>query len=324
MSEKTIHQPADKFFKQSMRDKRVARGFFQQHLPLELKSLINFDTLKINHSSFIDEEFRHYESDLVYEVRTGDRRSGYLYLLLEKQSSIDRMMAFRVYRYSLLLLEHHRQKAGVRKDELPIIYPMVIYSGKAKWTAPQSIVDLFSDPELAKTYWNKYQLIDLQRLNDSTLASNTWAGLMQISLKNQKVIELKSFLEQLFGLLEQVAYDDELDYAKLVMKYVFQGLEAKGREVFIEVADAQRSNRLRGEAMTLAQEFEEYGRQMGLAQGLQLGKQQGLEQGREEGREESRIEVARKLFANGMSLEEIASVVELPSDLLRTKLSRHI
>ncbi len=325
---KTTHQPADKFFKEAMRDKRVASGFFSQHLPQRLQQKLVLETLQLNPTSFVDDSFKQYESDLVYRVQTTSAHSCYLYLLLEKQSTVDKMMAFRLVRYSILLLEQHRKQQDNRNALLPVVYPMVIYSGKPRWTAPRSIMTLFEEPELAARHWLNYQLIDLQRLDDEVLAQETWSGLMQIALKNQKVIELKGFLEQLFGLLEQLADDKGSGYGKLVMRYIFQGLEAEGRHTFIEVANAQRDRVLRGDAMTLAQEFEEHGRQIGLQQGIELGKEQGIELGKEQGIElgkeqgieEGKLAIAKKLYAAGTSLDDIASLTELPLVHLKEQL----
>jgi predicted transposase/invertase (TIGR01784 family) len=52
---------------------------------------------------------------------------------------------------------------------------------------------------------------------------------------------------------------------------------------------------------------------------IELAEKKGREKGREEGREEGKIEIARKLIAKGMSVEEGAEIAELDVELLRRR-----
>jgi flagellar biosynthesis/type III secretory pathway protein FliH len=64
-----------------------------------------------------------------------------------------------------------------------------------------------------------------------------------------------------------------------VIKYVLNGIDVKGRELFLEKMHQYLSPKLGAAAMTLAQEFEQYGQQKGLQLGLHQGIQQGIHQG---------------------------------------------
>ena len=55
-------------------------------------------------------------------------------------------------------------------------------------------------------------------------------------------------------------------------------------------------------------------REDGIAEGLAQGLEQGLEQGLAEGREEANMEVARKMLAAGMLVEQIAQFTGLDKD----------
>jgi predicted transposase/invertase (TIGR01784 family) len=84
-----IHQPTDKFFKQSLLDQRVAKELFIKHLPLEIKSLIDFDCLNVIKNSFIDEAFKEFETDVLYQTKLINQDNpAYIYLLCEHQTSV--------------------------------------------------------------------------------------------------------------------------------------------------------------------------------------------------------------------------------------------
>lgn len=64
----------------------------------------------------------------------------------------------------------------------------------------------------------------------------------------------------------------------------------------------------------------EKGHEDGMAIGLEQGLEKGLEQGREKGLEQGAynktVEVAQKLLAMGLSLEQIEQVTELPHETI--------
>ena len=55
-------------------------------------------------------------------------------------------------------------------------------------------------------------------------------------------------------------------------------------------------------------------REEGLNQGIEEGRAQGIEEGRAEGRAEERITIARKLLANGISIDIIKTTISLTDD----------
>jgi predicted transposase/invertase (TIGR01784 family) len=145
---KLIHQPHDKLFKKSMADIRVARDFFETHLPRELTKKMDFKTLKLQKNSFIDQTFKATEADILYTVNI-DGELAYLYLLCEHQSKIDANIAFRLLVYTVRIMEMHRSQYP--EGPLPVVYPLVVYTGKEDWNAPRDIFQMFgANAQLAK------------------------------------------------------------------------------------------------------------------------------------------------------------------------------
>ena len=145
----------DRFFKKSMSYPEIAHEFFKSYLPKEVLEIIDLSTLKQESSSFLSNELGEGVSDVLYSVKYGEE-SGYISILLEHQSTSDRLITFRIQKYMLRLCEEHlRKQKGKKNSEktLPNIYPVILYTGNKKYTAPRSFYELFENEELAKKFF---------------------------------------------------------------------------------------------------------------------------------------------------------------------------
>ncbi|MGP4878063.1 Rpn family recombination-promoting nuclease/putative transposase, partial [Klebsiella pneumoniae] len=95
--ERATNSPHDAVFKHLLSHRATARDFLDIHLPAPLRALCNLNTLWLESGSFIDDELRASHSDILYSLQT-QAGEGYIYLLIEHQSSADRHMAFRLMR----------------------------------------------------------------------------------------------------------------------------------------------------------------------------------------------------------------------------------
>ena len=95
-----IHQPHDRLFRAVFSDASEAAGLLQNALPDAVRHSFDWTTLSRREGTFIDEELRQSEADLLYRiehVETGEPMS--VYVLLEHQSSPERLMRLRLLRY---------------------------------------------------------------------------------------------------------------------------------------------------------------------------------------------------------------------------------
>jgi len=161
----------DSLIKKALENPLIAEEFLTQYLPEEYKALIDLSTIKPEKETYVEESLKAKLSDMVFSVQMRDQEgdkvnNAFIYALVEHQSYSDYWIAFRLLKYSLLLLERH--VSG--KNKLPIILPLVIYNGKAKYKAPKNIFDLFAYPGIArKTITENYNLIDLQAMDDQAI-----------------------------------------------------------------------------------------------------------------------------------------------------------
>lgn len=292
-----IHQPHDKFFKLSLSQPQVAREFFTEHLPARVLEKINLATLKLENHSFIDENYKGTEADIVYSVEI-EGAAGYVFLLCEHQSSIDRRIAFRLWVYIIRLLEMHLK---LNPDQaLPLVYPVVIYTGPAAWDAPLEIFPLFGTQSALAREWlfQPFQLLDVHQTGDDEILRRKWCGIVEFALKYKQVRDFEEFLRVLLPRLHQIEKSgySGFFFSKIVLKYILDGLEARDKDLFVRGIEKYLSQELRGEIMTLAQEFIQWGEEKGMQQGMQLGLQKGLQQGINKGKTETLIALLRHRF----------------------------
>ena len=104
--ERFSRTPHDAIFRQMLAQKEVARDFLQLYLPAQFLSICDLNTLQLASGSFIEEDLRSSYSDILYSLQT-QHGAGYIYALIEHQSSPDKLMAFRLMRYTLAAMQRH-------------------------------------------------------------------------------------------------------------------------------------------------------------------------------------------------------------------------
>lgn len=108
---------------------------------------LDFSQCETLDKSFITDHYKETESDLIYKLKLR-RKTVYIYVLLEFQSKVDRFMVLRVLFYILsFYMDYTANYKRIKK--LPAIFPIVLYNGKRKWSAPTKISDLIeTEPSL--------------------------------------------------------------------------------------------------------------------------------------------------------------------------------
>ncbi|MFP8466264.1 Rpn family recombination-promoting nuclease/putative transposase [Klebsiella grimontii] len=121
--ERFSRTPHDAIFRQMLTQKEVARDFLQLYLPAPFLSICDLNTLQLASGSFIEGDLRSSDSDILYSLQTR-HGAGYIYALIEHQSSPDKLMAFRLMRYML--------QAGSTEKPGPLIRELAKQSPRHK------------------------------------------------------------------------------------------------------------------------------------------------------------------------------------------------
>ncbi len=116
----------------------LLRGFVREPWVAE----VEMDTLERVSGTYVSDDLREREDDIIWRVRWRDRWL-YVYLLLEFQSTVDPFMALRILVYvGLLYQDLVREKKLTPDGRLPPVLPLVLYSGEDGWTAAPEISEL--------------------------------------------------------------------------------------------------------------------------------------------------------------------------------------
>jgi len=102
--------------------------------------------MRLENVSFISEELRGSQSDLLWRCEGGDVDGAiYIYVLFEHQREPDRLMVLRLLFYLVKIWERHLASDS-RSPRLPFILPLVLYQGKTPWNASLFLRDLVELP----------------------------------------------------------------------------------------------------------------------------------------------------------------------------------
>ena len=277
MPEEPIHHPNDKLLKATFSNPDNARAFFQCHLPYGLSGAFEWDSLRLESSSFVDPQFAASESDLLFSLKLKGS-DAFLYLLFEHQSSEDPRMALRLLSYILRIWERFAE-AHPAPAKLPAILPIVLAQGNRPWKTAPCLEDLLDLPvgmaEMLKPWQPslKYHLLELVRIPYEELGGTAEGILTLRTLKAEPVDEL--FCDALWE--ESLLFAISESALERLLRYVLNAdsnvslLKERIRKI--------RSKPLQTKTMTIADQLRQEGRQEGLTQGLT----QGLKEGRQEG-----------------------------------------
>jgi len=302
MTAKKSATPHDAVFKTFLTHAHTARDFLALHLPDWLLRICDLSTLRLTSGSFIEEDLRAYYSDILYSLQTIGKK-GYVYVIIEHQSSPDRLMAFRLMRYAVAVMQRHLD-AGHR--HLPLVIPLLFYHGKQRpWPFSMRWTALFSEPELAaRLYGGPFPLVDVTVIADSEIARHRSMAALTLLQKHIRQRDLTELFEQLMTLMLQDSVSRKQRLA--LINYMIQAGEAPQAKSFIEQL-ARRVPQQKEELMTIAEQL----KQMGREQGLSEGRHEGLAKGRNEGQREATLAIARNMLARGIDLTLVQEVTGL-------------
>ncbi|ERK09704.1 Mobile element protein [Serratia fonticola AU-P3(3)] len=269
---KTSSSPHDAVFKQFLTHPDTARDFLELHVPPALLQYCDLNTLKLESGSFIESDLRAYYSDVLYSLRT-ERGDGYVYVLIEHQSSSDKHMAFRLIRYAIAAMQRHLE-AGY--DQLPLVIPMLFYHGQVTpYPYSMSWLDEFSEPELARQlYEGHFPLVDVTVIPDDEIMQHRRMAILELLQKHVRQRDLVELLEQLVRLL-LAGYTTKEQLISLVNYMLLVGKATEPETLIRELA--RRAPRHEEELMTIAEYLEQKGFEKGIKQGMEKGRETVLE-----------------------------------------------
>ncbi len=197
----------DASYRQLFSNPLLVRSLFEGILNEPWMNLLDWDSLQPLPTDFVTDKLRQRQGDLAWRIRRRDNVDLYMLLMLEHQSLSDYIMALRVAIYCCLLYENLvRRKLLARHARLPLILPVVLYSGVKPWKAPLTTTELIDRaPPSLRSYvlQMRYLLIDEGALvRAGKLPEHNLAALLFQLEHNRGIAEVQQLMQTIFNITQ--------------------------------------------------------------------------------------------------------------------------
>jgi len=263
--------PHDQYFKSSLCRPEVAADLVAHYLPSELSALLDLGGLVLEDGSFVDEDLRAQQSDLLFRAPVVGGGDALVYVLFEHKSTVDRRIPFQLLRYQVRIWERDLQRVGRRTAALRPILPIVVYHGRRRWTAPLSLSGLISGPPALQAFGPdlRYVLLDLQAWKKDQIVGGLLLRVtllvLQAIFRPQLPKNLGAIAALLRQLGDQVLREQELRRLLTYAARAGQGLSESAIAGTAKAAAPEKGDTM---ALTLAQKWFAEGRVEGRTEGL--------------------------------------------------------
>jgi len=119
----------DRFFKALFSKKEDASEFIAKTFPKELSEQIDFQSLEIDKTEYIDSKLRTNYSDIVYNCKFGKSTHIKISLLFEHKSYPEAFPHLQLMGYMLKIWRMQIKQ----KQNITLVIPIIFYHGKKKW-----------------------------------------------------------------------------------------------------------------------------------------------------------------------------------------------
>ncbi len=260
--ENYINNPHDKFFRASMQYPEVVRDFLDAHLPAEIKSKIDFKSIVVCPNTFIDEELKLSQSDVLLKS-TIEEKVGYIYILCEHQSTPDPLMPFRLLKYLVKIWDYHLAHTKPKnKLPFPLIVPIIFYTGKGTYNAPRSIKELCGEQAelMRQILSDPFSVIDVNTIPESVLISRPWSGSMEFIMRHRFRQHISLEIEKIAENVNRLMLEEKSQFVLQLLSYILAiDDEHRTTQELIELVRDKLSPKAGDEIMSLAEQLQREG-----------------------------------------------------------------
>ena len=146
---------SDPVYKRLYAFPEMVEDLLRSVFPAEMLDGVDWPSLGRLPAEYVGDDFRRRHGDAVWRMRlrpaVGRGKWLYVLVLLEFQSTTDKIMALRVLQYTAMLYRELLREGSVEAGELPPVLPVVLYNGDTKWNAATDVRELIAGagPNLA-------------------------------------------------------------------------------------------------------------------------------------------------------------------------------
>ena len=329
LSQVSSHQFPDSSAKWLLRQREHLEALLEMLLG-SLVEAFDFERVEQLNRSFISDEFRTQESDMVFSLPfrspTQTCEEVIVYLLIEHQSTVDRSMALRLLSYMVQIwMEERRQWREAKQPEAewrvtPII-PIVFYTGSGEWKAPLSVTALMDIPEVLTRFVPAFDILSLDAkatAPDELTQTGHPLGWLLTVLQQERTedpdVMRQTLLDALEGLRDLQTHDVEAH--KRAILYIFLLIlhrrpAAERQDLFRILIEENTQNT---EIVEMAESIIEISEKRGHRQ----GRQEGIEEGTRRTSIESTLAILNRRFPD-TDADTLKPALEAIADIKRLK-----
>ena len=305
-----MHNKHDTWARAVLMHKNEASIFINLALKLKEKDKISSDKLQLQDNRFITKSFYNRETDIIYKLENKNA-----YILIEHQSSVDKNMAKRIIEYIVEIIRKDEKDNNIKNTnyKLPLVIPIVFYTGKNKWTAKRSIVELQEKiPGYNSQDFGRYILVDTNKFSQEKLLKNKGILSKIVLLDKSKdrkeieaiyeKIEINKLTKEEIEMLDEYTCNISINIVGEEKLYELRSkykIREGGKQMLVET--------LKKEIMREKKKAAKEGRAQGMAKGIAKGIEKGRAKGKEEGIKEGQIigleKVAKEMLKENIDIE---------------------
>jgi predicted transposase YdaD len=175
----------DRSYKLIFSNPEMIRDLFVGFVDEPWVAEIDFSTLARDPNTYVTDDLRERLDDIIWRVNVRGQ-PVYVVILLEFQSEVDQFMAVRIMGYLALLYQDIVASGKLAPNgNLPPVFPIVLYNGRAKWWAKRNIDEMIEKLPgglLAYLPSLRYFLVEIGTVDETAqfALKNLAAGLMRL------------------------------------------------------------------------------------------------------------------------------------------------
>lgn len=190
----------DKRYKRLFSNPLIVEELMNCFVDIDFVNELDYSTLELQEKSFINEEHKHSEADMIWKINF-QGNDVFIYLLIEFQSKVDKYMALRFGSYIFDFYKWLSKRKDI--NDLPAVFPILIYNGDERWTAKDNIKDLIigSIPPEYIPNFSYYKIIENEIPRDKLLRIHN-ALSMVFYVENSSVEDVVESINEIYEILK--------------------------------------------------------------------------------------------------------------------------
>lgn len=288
-----IHAAHDSGYKKLFSNPVIVKELLLSFVDEPWVNGLDYNSLERIDKSFVTEEFINRESDVIYRINF-EGAEIFIYLLIEFQSSVDRFMPLRILRYITEFYEFLVSAKKIKK--LPPVFPVMLYNGEKKWTAPVDFSNLVekSIPEMYIPAFRYYKIAENEFSKETLLSIKNVLSTI-FYLENSEMKDISGDIQHIVNLIDKER-PEVLRLLRKWIKHFFYGNEEISDELENSIKEIEGVKNMLSTTLKKRDKIQ-------FEQGIELGIQKGIQK--------EKLKTAENLLGKKIPVIDIAEITGL-------------